>query len=181
MADRASAPVIEALRARGVGARRQVLVSLNGLESDAFLDELARSIADARDDLFFWIRMHPCRLDGREALRQRLGGPAAPFELDVATDAPLYTLFPRVQVHATEGSTTALEAAAFGVPTVLLTPADAALYPELVAEGWARAISGPAQLSAAARTIGAPARPWGGAQPDPEGAIDGMLALRPSA
>lgn len=59
------------------------------------------------------------------------------FELDMATDAPLYALLRHSDVHVTHSSSTVIEAEVFGVPSVIFSAYGAEFFPEQIAAGWA--------------------------------------------
>lgn len=123
-------------RARGSRTGIDLLVTLNGFEDDAKLDRLAALCRDHRE-LVFWLRAHPSRPERRERVRAALARVGADAIVDEATDLPLYSLLRHVRVHATEISSTVIEAEAFGVPTVLFHPGEAKPYADIVARGWA--------------------------------------------
>jgi hypothetical protein len=59
------------------------------------------------------------------------------WDLDVATDQPLYALLRHVDAHVTHSSSAVVEAAEFGVPSVLFSEVGAELFPGPIAAGWA--------------------------------------------
>jgi hypothetical protein len=67
--------------------------------------------------------------------RLRAAG-ARDFDIDNATDLPLYALLRHVALHVTESSSTVIEAAGFGVPTVLWGRLDAESFASYIASGW---------------------------------------------
>jgi hypothetical protein len=146
---RAAVSAAEALRRRSAG-RPTVLVTLQfGLDDREQLDPLRELIAEAGNRFTFWVRLHPVMLSERETVRAKLGG-AGDYELDVPSDLPLHALIPLIDAHLTHSSSTAIEAAQFGVPSVITTSYGAELLDALLASGIAVRESGPAPLVAAA-------------------------------
>jgi hypothetical protein len=128
-------PAAAALRQRA-GTRRLVLYSANGFETDKELQQLASFVRGHRAEWFLLVRMHPVRA-------HRMGDFAAalaPFAEDAAWSEPsgldLYDVLGVCDAHLTEGSSTAAEAAAFGVPTVLTSDAEGTFFEHLVRLGW---------------------------------------------
>ena len=136
-----------ALRERA-GARPVVLVTLQfGLASATQLEPLARLIALAAPKLAFWVRLHPAMLDEREQVR---GAFAGDFELDVPTDLPLHALLGCVDVHLTHSSSTVIEAAQFGIGSVLTSVWGGEIFAAQVANGTALIETGESAAVAAA-------------------------------
>ncbi len=144
------APALEAarrMRERADG-RPVVLVTLQfGLAPAEQLEPLCRLMAEAGDRMVLWVRLHPAMLERREEVRARLDV-GIRFELDGCTDLPLHALLPAVDVHMTHSSSTVIEAAQFGVPSVLTTSYGAELFAPLLGTGSAvLETGGPAQLA----------------------------------
>lgn len=108
----------DALRAHA--GRAQVLYSASGYETEEQLRVLADVIGQTAKTHRWWLRMHPSRPEAAPRFVAALQGlPAERALLDLATKLPLPVLLSGMQAHVTEGSSTAEEAALFGVPTVL--------------------------------------------------------------
>lgn len=139
----------EELRRRSA-ARPVVLVTLQfGLDDREQLNPLRELIAEAGKRFTFWVRLHPVMLPERESVRAKLGR-AGDFELDLPSDLPLPALISLIDAHVTHSSSTAIEAAQFGVPSVITTSYGAELFDALLASGMAVREDGPAPLVAAA-------------------------------
>jgi hypothetical protein len=144
------APALETarrMRMRSSG-RPVVLVTLQfGLAAPEQIEPLCRLMGEACDRLVFWVRLHPAMLERREEIRARLNA-GIRFELDACTDLPLHALLPVVDVHMTHSSSTVIEAAQFGVPSVLTTLYGAELFAPLLDSGSAVLETGdPTQLA----------------------------------
>lgn len=119
-------PGAAAARAQAAELKRRaqnrpvVLVTLQtGLSPSEQLDPLVALQRSAGDRLEFWVRLHPAMLDQREQVRPALAASGAHWELDRSTDLPLHALLPHSDVHLTHSSTTVVEAAQFGIRSVL--------------------------------------------------------------
>jgi hypothetical protein len=125
-------------RTRGL---KQVLWTAHGFEEQATLEALAALVHQTRDQVHWWIRMHPVRAGRKKDFARALQATGGRYTLDEASDLAVYAILRVVDVHVTEVSSTTLEAAAFGVPTVLVCPSEVGLFAELVASGWAAVVS----------------------------------------
>ena len=119
------------------GGRPIVLITLQwGLNPDEQLEPMGRLIAASADRFEFWVRLHPSMLDRREEVRALLQTAGGRYELDEPTDLPLPALLSHASVHVTHSSSTAVEAAEFGVRTVLTSALGGELYARLAEGGW---------------------------------------------
>ncbi len=99
--------------------RRIVLVTLQvGLSDAQQLDPLVELLSKPDPRLYFWVRLHPAMHKDRQLIRARLGVPTA-YELDGSTDLPLFALLAHTDVHMTHSSSAVIEAAQFGVRSVI--------------------------------------------------------------
>jgi hypothetical protein len=163
-----------ALKARASG-RPVVLATLQyGLAASEQLDPLAAFIRTAGQEFAVWVRLHPAMRERREEVRALLAA-AGPFELDACSDVPLQALLPQVDVHWTHSSSTVIDAAQFGVPSVLGSEYGAELFAPLIAGGVARIETGDAQALRAA-LLAALAAPRTAGQ-DAAGAAAGLAGL----
>lgn len=125
----------DALRHRAQG-RPIALVTLQyGFDASEQLDPLARMIACAAGTITWWIRLHPLMLDRREEVRSLLRG-SGECEIDAPTDLPLQALIPRADVHVTHSSSAVIEAAQFGVPSVITSAFGEELFRPLQEAGY---------------------------------------------
>jgi hypothetical protein len=168
---------VRSLLARHPG-RAAVLYASNGLEGDEQLRALGRIIHETRGDLYWYPRAHPCRMGEGDRLERLLReGGATDFDRDNATALPLYALFRHMDLHVTETSTTVMEAASFGVPTVLWGHLEAAMFPAYTASGMALPAA-PADVPNALRAqLAARARLRDLHRPKAPADLDRLLAL----
>lgn len=86
----------------------------------------------------WWVRLHPTMTRERDRIRRMLNAHGiTDFELDVATDYPLYAVLRHVDVHVTHSSSTVIEAEQFGVPSVIFSEVGAEFFPEQIQSGCA--------------------------------------------
>ncbi len=124
------------LKARAAG-RPVVLVTLQyGLPATVQFEPLARLIQSEGQVFQFWVRLHPMMLSERDKVRGLLGT-GDHLNLDEPTDLSLHALLPHADVHLTHSSSTVIEAAQFGVRSVITSNWGAELYCALIDAGWA--------------------------------------------
>lgn len=127
----------KALRQRHSG-RRHALVTLQPslMENDSLLPvlEAMRSIPD----VVWWVRGHPASQNALPEVQVLLERTGAEYDLDAATRLPLYALLENVDVHLTHSSSTVIEAANFGVPSILWSSYGEELFPAAVRAGVAQ-------------------------------------------
>lgn len=130
--------VIQAMRA--TMASTHVFVTLQfGLAQPEQLDGLLGAMVNSPRSWQWWIRLHPSVLGEREVIRALLRDHGIRrFEIDLATDLPLYAWLRHMHAHVTHSSSTVVEATAYGLPTILLSNYGADLFHEYVRAGWAR-------------------------------------------
>ncbi len=176
---REAGAAMEAARALRLRANRRqvVLVTLQyGLDAREQLEPLASLLREAGDRFAFWVRLHPLMLDRRESIRAHLA-PAGRCELDAPTDLPLPSLLPCVDVHLTHSSSTAIEAAQFGVRSVLSSPYGIEVFGPLIASKMAHLEVGAAPVLASTLAGFAAMRArQTGAAPQVGAALDLLLA-----
>lgn len=166
----------DALLARA-GTRPTVLVTLQwGLHPREQLEPARRLIADGHQRFAFWLRLHPSMLERREEVRALMQGAGA-HELDEPTDLPLPILLARSAVHVTHSSSAAVEAAQFGVRTVVTADLGMELYARLVEAGWVSKETGePAQVLALLVRLAKERRAAAPARVPLDEALDQLLA-----
>lgn len=165
-----------ALRLRA-DRRQVVLVTLQyGLGASEQLEPLAALLREAGDRFAFWVRLHPLMLDRREAIRALLAS-AGRCELDAPTDLPLPALLPCVDVHLTHSSSVVIEAAQFGVRSVLTSAYGIELFGPLIASAMAHLEVGAAPvLASTLGSFAAMRARQAGAAPQLGAALDLLLA-----
>jgi hypothetical protein len=120
-----------------VAGRSVALITLQfGLAPSAQLEPMAKLVSSAGSDLVFWVRLHPMMLSEREAVRKLLGD-SRRFVLDESSDLPMHALLPFVDVHVTHSSSSIIEAAQYGITSVITSAYGAELYREFTDSGMA--------------------------------------------
>jgi hypothetical protein len=125
-----------ALRKRFAGRPVALITLQYGLAPSAQLEPMAKLVSVASGDVVFWVRLHPMMLNERETVRNSLGDSPL-FVLDESTDLPLHALLPFVDVHVTHSSSTIIEAAQYGVRSLITSAYGAELYCEFTDSGMA--------------------------------------------
>jgi len=124
-----------ALRARAEG-RPVVLVTLQyGFNASEQIEPLSRLLSVAAGRFAFWVRLHPMMLERRAGLSALLRAGVC-CELQQPTDLPLQALLPYVDVHMTYSSSVVIEAAQFGIRSVITSLYGAELFEPLSLRGW---------------------------------------------
>ena len=142
---------VEQARAAAVKGAKSILVTLS-YEPREELEALIPAIRDGPSDWIWLIRMHPNTLSQRARIEKRLrelGG--ARVQLEAGTRLPLYALLGVANVHATIHSTCALEALAFGVPTVIFHRSGAEAFRKYVDAGIMRFAQNPSEVAPCVR------------------------------
>ena len=171
-----AASAARALREHAHG-RPVVLVTLQyGLHAQDQLEPLADLLREAGDRLVFWVRLHPAMLERRAAIRALLGA-AGHCELDPPTDLPLPALLACADVHLTHSSSTVMEAAQFGLRSVITTDYGAELFGPLLASGMVELSRGGAsQLATTLARLAAAGASQSVCAPPLGAALDQLLA-----
>ncbi|MBS0366249.1 MAG: hypothetical protein JSR67_10555 [Proteobacteria bacterium] len=124
------------------GRRSVVLITLQyGLSASEQLEGVAGLLRSRGEKMAFWVRLHPAMLERREEIRSYLGS-AGPCELDECSDLPLQALLPHVDVHVTHSSSTVIDAAQFGVPSVITTIYGAEVHGRILSTGFVQVETG---------------------------------------
>ncbi len=180
-------PGVADARARAAALRERagpapvVLVTLQyGLDAGEQLEPLAQLLRLAGNRLAFWVRLHPMMLQRRDEVHARLAG-AGRCDIDEPTDLPLYALLSQAAVHLTHSSSTVIEAAQFGLRSVITSLFGEELYAPLYDAGWAQTeIAGANALLARLAGLAASAPRIGTEPADAERALDALLAGVPA-
>lgn len=145
----------EARRLRGAGARCCVLVTLQwGLPEEETL-KLLRAIQLAPDDFQWWLRLHPVVANDRRPIRSLIEQYGLKgIEVDGPTDLPLHALLKVCDVHVTHSSSTVLEAAEFGVPSVVTSHYGEEAFEAQIASGIATVATTDGEIAVAIGTFG---------------------------
>lgn len=162
-----------------------VLVTLQfNLADEGTLGPLLAAMRRTQHELRWWVRLHPCMLNDRGAVRSLLAKCGiTDAETDLATDLPLYAVLRHMDLHVTHSSSTVIEAALFGIPSVVISSYGAEFFPEQLSTGWAvtafteQAIIESLWSQQSARQALQPTRPL---PPSPEKAFEELIALTTS-
>jgi hypothetical protein len=151
----------------------QVAVVLSGYESPALLEAIVSGVEQTTH--FFWFRTHPLRPRQGETIAEllRARSLSARADVELGSRVPLFSLLERVAAIVLELSSTAYEAAQFGVPSVVLSRSNAAVYDDLARRGLVVATE-PSSLGRTLRAL--PARQGDTSDLDWTPAIDALLA-----
>lgn len=114
-----------------------VVYALQGTEPPALIERLKDAIRRSRGRLFWWLRMHPTQLPDERRLAGIFGGARAENHLLQAhTEIPFYGVLRQMDALATYSSTSVIEAAAFGVPSVLTSSDEQQVFQREIDAGW---------------------------------------------
>jgi hypothetical protein len=106
--------------------RQVVLATLGHIGKDGFPDNLLQAMKLAPAAWFWLVRLHPHDCSDPtvgNSLRTKLDAAGVKnFEIEISSSEPLPKLLRHVQRHVTPYSSSAVEATAFGVPTVFIHP-----------------------------------------------------------
>lgn len=116
------------------GASRVILVTLQA--GIPYRERLLPLLENSPNNWRWLLRLHR-RMDvSPRALASELGARcAASIEVEQASTMPLYALFRAADLHVTWFSTCAIEALAFGLPTLLLHPSGGNAFSQFIGEG----------------------------------------------
>ena len=103
--------------------QKTILVSLQwDTMGDQHLMPLFDAMRETEDNYNWWLRLHPVMLNQREDIRNLFFQKGFKnFELDFPSDFPLYTVLKKIDLHVTHSSSVVIEAAEFGVPSIIFS------------------------------------------------------------
>jgi hypothetical protein len=134
--------------------RTRVLVTLQvSLCSAEALAPLLGAM-QASPETAWWLRLHPMALADRPLIEELLRDcRARHWNIAQATALPLPVLLRHADIHATHSSSTVVEAAAMGVPSIVWSEYGAELFADVIASGSAEVAGDAAQFSAALTSL----------------------------
>jgi hypothetical protein len=146
--------------------RTRVLVTLQvNLSSAAALAPLL-GVIEASPETVWWLRLHPMALADQPLVEEKLRAcKARHWNIAQATALPLPVLLRHADIHATHSSSTVVEAAALGVPSIVWSEYGAELFADMIASGSAEVVRDAAQFAAALARVSTRGSP-DEAQPD---------------
>lgn len=113
----------------------QILLTLQPFDH-LFPSWFLESIKALPQHWLWWVRLHPAMISQREKIYEFMDSQALDnVEVRLATESPLPRLLTKMDVHLTQSSSVVLEAADFGIPSVLTDPLALDLYPMQVDAG----------------------------------------------
>ncbi|MGA1868146.1 MAG: hypothetical protein ACMUJM_06320 [bacterium] len=100
-------------------------------------ESIIHAMNNSPSDWYWFIRLHRQMLDKRPEIKKyfKKHTQFQNYNIDSATDAPLYFLYTISTVHVTWFSTCALEALAFGVGSVIINETGRRLFSNLIEKG----------------------------------------------
>lgn len=132
-------------------AAMNVLVTLSLAESQG-IEPVFHAMTKSDPSWRWWIRLHPAQVDRMQEMEQLLYAHGIKnYELDSATDLPLYALLRHMDIHLTQYSSVVIEAEAFGVPSVVTNEYGRESFPVQITTGWAVAAYSAEDILAAIR------------------------------
>jgi hypothetical protein len=122
--------------ARRGGTTTIALVSLqpNYITDPEWRHRLHQMMAAVGDDVVWWMRLHPSMV-GSLDLAESMGPIGLRTEYRLSSSLPLYLLLQRADVHLTHCSSTVIEAAAFGMHSLLLSQLGADYFSRAILDG----------------------------------------------
>ncbi|GFO55607.1 hypothetical protein GMSM_26140 [Geomonas sp. Red276] len=124
----------DAVRKQAAGKKVILFALQHGYRYSELVPE---AVAQSPDDWFWLVRLHPATPEGEKGIIHRRLEALHPSKVEfvTATQAPLLSLMAISQVLITGSSTCALEALAFGLPSVTVTDEGAVVYREFIEGG----------------------------------------------
>ena len=121
------------------GPRNDMIHILYTLQIEAIPEWVLQSILESSDSCFWWIRVHPTQIHQRAQIKKLLRDyNLNNTELERASEWPVYALLRNSDAHVTAWSTTVLEAADFGVPSIIIHEFGADLFQDQISSGVAK-------------------------------------------
>jgi hypothetical protein len=117
-----------------------ILYSLNGCAENELetMVEIIKGINKSGLRSYFWVRLHPVTIEQKPKVRRILNENGINnFELDNATELPLYAILRHTDIHITESSSVVVEAESFDVPSIVVRELGTTSFPAQVSSGWA--------------------------------------------
>lgn len=114
-----------------------VLITLqSGLADEQVLGPILKVMSSRQRDIFWWVRLHPCMLKEKATINRMIESNQISFyDLDVATDFPLYALLRHMDLHVTHSSSTVIEAEYFDIPSVIISAYGAEFFADQIFSG----------------------------------------------
>ena len=117
------------------GGKHHALVTLSPFFTGP--DWLFDALEKAAPSFRWWIRLHHNTSSTTKGRLYSMSSKLSDVELEKSTDIPLPSLLHYADVHITIESGCTVEAAEFGVPSIIVSAQGASMYSELISSGWA--------------------------------------------
>jgi hypothetical protein len=125
-----------------LGYVKHILISMQpGNDEKIFYKSL---LENSPAEWCWWLRLHPRMLNRKSEIIEAFKNKNV--IIDQATDRPLYSLLPNMDLHVTSFSSVTIEAARFNVPTILWEKQGGNDYAEYIEKGIARYVPNPDHL-----------------------------------
>lgn len=124
----------EEIRARRPVARHVLYTLQPGLSNREHLSALATTMSRSKN-CFWWIRLHPATVQDFDSIRLILERTGVEFNITDATELPLYSVLEVADLHVTHSSSVTIEAAEFGVKTIITSAYGADYFSHLIEDG----------------------------------------------
>lgn len=107
-----------------------------GFSEYEIMKSMLETIRNTQNKWLWWLRLPSTMLNQKDNIKKLFRDNGInKFELDSASNLPLYALLRHVDVHVTHCSSTVIEAESFGVPSVLVNEYALELFPEQILSG----------------------------------------------
>lgn len=117
---------------------KHIIFTQSGGITAKYFKNILYVVKNSPDSWFWWIRIHPCELKIKPKLKKLLQeNKISNYNVDYATELPLYALLRNIDIHVTCFSSTVIEAEMFGVPSVIISDHGNKLFPIQISSGWA--------------------------------------------
>lgn len=111
------------------GERSLVLTLQYGLTSKKDLQNILQVIKETQNKYNWFVRLHPMMLAEMPQIEKLFADHnITNYNIQEATAIPLYALLRNMDLHITHSSSTVIEAAHFGIPSILFDPYGVALF-----------------------------------------------------
>lgn len=128
--------IADRLTERAVGVRPEVRVLYTLQAAYALPDFVLEAMRRSPPGWSWWLRVHPQYWETREPIRDSLRAAGlSGFVIDEASDFPLVSVLSASDVHVTDFSSSVLEAADLGVPSVVVSDRGRQFFAPQIASG----------------------------------------------
>jgi len=129
--------------------KNYILVTFSTIDSqnEILIKKIKETIPLLDRNVFFRFRLHPTDLKKKLFIERLLTeNKIEAYDIDKATNAPLYAILPEVDIHITYASATVLEAESFGIPSIIISRDEGKHFSDQIARGSAVVATNKQQL-----------------------------------